>query len=298
MSRRPRRNRPPRLDLPTPPPARPGAAGPAAPVPSARRALIDAHVTGAHARLGRDAVRHAVRTLTTGDRRACLGVDLGPCGVEEVRAALVKSHGWDPETPRAAIDPVATLAALRAATLRLRDAAAAGARIALATTRPASLLGLAQWIAGDLADRGATLLVASTASLEGPARRELWWVGDVGVVTDGESLLADDVAVGGHDWLFAVGRPDLVVADRGFAGAAVRAGIETIAWADLDAPALSVAAARGRPVLVVPLAEQRPASAYDAVIRVLDEPAGDPADDPGGAGPEPGIGLGGGIGAS
>ena len=182
--------------------------------------------------------------------------------------------------------------------MRLRDAAAAGARIALATTRPASLLGLAQWIAGDLADRGATLLVASTASLEGPARRELWWVGDVGVVTDGESLLADDVAVGGHDWLFAVGRPDLVVADRGFAGAAVRAGIETIAWADLDAPALSVAAARGRPVLVVPLAEQRPASAYDAVIRVLDEPADDPADDPGGAGPEPGIGLGGGIGAS
>jgi len=297
MSRRPRRNRPPRLDLPSPPAPRPGSAGTggsSGPGPSARRALVDAHVTGAHHRLGRDAVRHAIRTLTTGDRRALLGADLGPCGVDEVRAALVKSHGWDPESPRAAIDPVATCTALRAATVRLREASAAGARIALATTRPASLLGLAQWVAGDLAERGASLLVADAASLEGPARRELWWIGDVAVVTDGESVLAHDAAVGGHDWLFAVGRPDLVVADRGFAGAAVRAGIETIAWADLDAPALSVAAARGRPILVVPVAEQRPASAYDAVIRILDEPPED-ADDPGAS---RGTGSGGGFGAA
>jgi hypothetical protein len=59
------------------------------------------------------------------------------------------------------------------------------------------------------------------------------------------------------------------VADRGFAGAALRAGVEVIAWADLDAPALALAAARGRSVVVVPLDEQRPAPAYDAVAEVL-----------------------------
>lgn len=235
--------------------------------------LVDARVTGPHHRLGRDAVRHAVRSLVAGERRARLGCDdLDDCGPDEVRAALVKSHGWDPDAPRAAIDPTATLAALRAASARLRDAADAGARIAVATSRPASLLALAQWVAGDAAARGATILTSGTASIDGPGRRSLWWVGDVAVATDGQALLANDAVPGGDDWLFAVGRPDLVVADRGFAGAALTAGVEVVAWADLDAPALSLAAARGRPIVVVPVDEQRPAAAYDAVIRVLDDP--------------------------
>ena len=35
--------------------------------------------------------------------------------------------------------------------------------------------------------------------------------------------------------------PDLVVADRGYAGGALRAGIEVVALADLDAIALGLA---------------------------------------------------------
>jgi len=266
MSRRPRSNRPPRLD--DLPPARPDpvASAPRA-GPSPRRRLLDARITGAHQRLGREAVRHAVRTVVRGDPRARLGCDdLDDCTPDEVRAALVKTHGWDPEATRAGIDPDATLAALTAAAARLRDAALSGARIAVAT----SLLGLAQWVAGEAVDLGATVLTSTTASIDGPGRRELWWVGDVAVVTDGQALLAHDGVPGGDDWLFAVGRPDLVVADRGFAGAAVRAGVETIAWADLDAPALSLAAARGRPILVVPVDEQRPAPAYAAAIAVVE----------------------------
>ena len=273
MSRRPRRNRPPRLDSPDLAPAAQVGAARAARVPGARRRLVDARVTGSHVRLGRDAVRHAIRGLVIGEPQARLGCDdLCDTGLDEVRAALVKTHGWDPESPRAAIDPDLTLAAIRTAGARLRDAAEAGARIALATSRPASLLGLAQWVGGDAADRGAVVLIADRATVGGPGRRELWWIGDVAVVTDGLGLLAPDAVTAGDDWLFAVGRPDLVVADRGFAGAAIRAGVDVIAWADLDTPALSLAAARGFPILVVPLDEQRPASAYDAVVHVLDEP--------------------------
>lgn len=270
MSRRPRRNRPPRLDAPDAPPAPAVGSPPARP---ARRLLVDARLTGSHARVGRDAVRHAIRGLVGGEPRARLGCDdLRDTGLDEVRAALVKTHGWDPEAPRAAIDPDLTLAALRSAAARLRDAAEAGARIAVATSRPASLLGLAQWVAGDAAERGARVLTADRASVDGSARHELWWVGDVAVVTDGHQILAPDAVAAGDDWLFAVGRPDLVVADRGFAGAALRAGVEVVAWADLDAPALSLAAARGLPIVLVPLDEQRPASAYDAAIHVLSEP--------------------------
>lgn len=271
MSRRPRRNRPPRLDLPRARPAAPRSPHAAGP-PEPRRTLVDARVTGAHRRLGREAVRAAIRALVAGDPRARLGCDgLDDVTAEEVAAALTKTHGWDPDATRGAIDPDATVTAIRSATARLEGAARAGARLAFATTRPASLLFLDQWLAAHLAECGATVLSADRASIDDAPGRELWWIGDVAVVTDGRSLLAYEGWRGGDDWLFALGNPDLVVADRGFAGSALRAGIEVVAWADLDAPALSVAAARGAPVLLVPLDEQQPAAAYDAVIALLAE---------------------------
>lgn len=279
MSRRPRRNRPPRLDdLPAFATAEtnehgdePGDEGRAR-VPTLRRALLDARITGPHTRLSRDAVRHAARALVNGDPRARLGCDaLDGCTPDEVRDALVASHGWDPTSARAAIDPDCTLAGARAAAGRIAAAKAAGARVALATSRPASLLGLTQWIADDLAD-GATILESDRATIDGASGREVWWIGGVAVITDGAALLGVDGVSGADDWLFAVGRPDVVVADRGFAGAALRAGCEVIAWADLDAPALALAAARGRPVVVVPVNEQRPSAAYAALAHVVLDP--------------------------
>jgi hypothetical protein len=271
VSRRPRRDRPPRLDdLPDPAPD-PAPGEPA--VATDRRRLVAARITGVHPDLGRAAVRAATRALVAGDPRARLGCDgLDGCDPAEVRAALVASHGDAPDAPRAVIDPDATLAGLHAAAERLRAAVADKARVAVATSRPASLLGLARWAADTVRAGDATLLGGTTATIEGGGRRELWWTGGVAVVTDGQALLAHDGVPGGDDWLFAVGRPDLVVADRGFAGAALRAGVETIAWADLDAPALALAAARGRPVVLVPLAERRPAAAYEAALGVLGAP--------------------------
>lgn len=241
-------------------------------MPTVRRALLDARITGPHTRLSRDAVRHAVRAVVNGDPRARLGCDgLDGCTPDEVRDALIASHGWDPTESRAAIDPDCTLAGARTAAERIATAKAAGARVALATSRPASLLGLMQWIADDLSD-GATLLESDRASIDGSPGREVWWVGGVAVVTDGTALLGVDGVTGADDWLFAVGRPDLVVADRGFAGGALRAGCEVIAWVDLDSPALALAAARGRPVVVVPIDEQRPSAAYAALAHAVLDP--------------------------
>ena len=74
--------------------------------------------------------------------------------------------------------------------------------------------------------------------------------GGVGILTDGreprhthwpdamERMLADET-------------PDLVVADHGFAGAAIEAGIETLSIADVNDPALIVAQAQGRTDVVV-----------------------------------------------
>jgi hypothetical protein len=272
VSRRPRRNRPPRLDVDPVAAFADDVAVVAgespAKVPTLRRRVLEARIAGAHAHFGRDAVKASIRALASGDRRAQLGCDgLDACSPDEVRDALAATHGWDPNAPRAAIDPDCTVAAIEAAGVRIAEAAQAGARIAVATARPASLLGLAQFVAAEAAALGGRVLVSDRATVDGTTGRELWWVGGVAVLTDGTALLGSDGA--GDDWLFAVGRPDLVVADRAYAGCALRAGCEVVAWADLDAPALAVAAARGRRILLVPLDERRPASAYEVVEDVL-----------------------------
>jgi hypothetical protein len=51
--------------------------------------------------------------------------------------------------------------------------------------------------------------------------------------------------------MLAAERPDLVVADHGFAGAAIDAGVETLSIADVNDPALLVAKARGRTEVVI-----------------------------------------------
>ncbi len=63
-----------------------------------------------------------------------------------------------------------------------------------------------------------------------------------------------------------------MIADRGFAGGALRAGIEVVALADLDAIALGVAASRGLPVTVVPVHERRPAPVYATLQTLLATP--------------------------
>ena len=51
--------------------------------------------------------------------------------------------------------------------------------------------------------------------------------------------------------MLAEERPDLVLADHGFAGAAIEVGIETLSVADVNDPALLVAKAQGRTEVVV-----------------------------------------------
>jgi hypothetical protein len=57
-------------------------------------------------------------------------------------------------------------------------------------------------------------------------------------------------------------RPDLVLADHGFAGAAIQAGAETLSVADVNDPALIVAKAQGRTEVVVVLDDHVPPEAY------------------------------------
>ena len=89
--------------------------------------------------------------------------------------------------------------------------------------------------------------------------------GAVGMVTDGErprhTHRPDPM-----ERMLAEERPDLVVADHGFAGAAIQAGVETLPIADVNDPALIVAKAQGRTEIVVVLDDHVPPGGVLAVL--------------------------------
>jgi hypothetical protein len=244
--------------------------------PSPRSLVVKARVAGRHDRLGRSEMLSVMRRVVGGDPVALLGLDRFP-GVQlpELRTVAAEVWGWDADQPTVAIDPDRVLGGLRAARQRVIDVARRGGRILVATSRPASLLPLHQALARLADSCGGHLLDSGEAGplqAAGRAAVRLWWIGGVAVLTDGDALLSDPGIEAIDELLFTVPYPDLVIGDRGFAGGAVRAGIEAVAFADLDAIALGVAAGRGSPLTLVPLHERRPASAYATLEPMLTPP--------------------------
>ena len=85
----------------------------------------------------------------------------------------------------------------------------------------------------------------------------------MGTLGNGASLLHTHGAEPMQHLLRELDRVDLVVADHGWAGAAAQAGIDTLALADCNDPALFVAEAEGKPVVTVPLDDNVRPHLYD-----------------------------------
>ncbi len=242
-------------------------------LPSPRSRVVKARIAGRHDRLGRAELHSVMRRVVAGDPIALLGLErFDHVDLAELRAVASEVWGWDVDAPTVSIEPDRLMSSVRVASDRVVDVARRGGRILLATGRPASLLPLHQHVARLARSAGGHVLDGGDAgpiSAAGRASARLWWLGGVAVLTDGDALLADPGLEAIDELLFAVPFPDLVVADRAYAGGALRAGIEVVALADLDALALGLAAVRGLPVTVVPLHERRPAPAYAALEPLL-----------------------------
>jgi len=103
----------------------------------------------------------------------------------------------------------------------------------------------------------AALLAGRGAKILTPADRGSWVDAETGHDRQiryyrGVALLCDWTAPkhthsgAAMERILAEARPDLVLADHGFAGAAIEQGIETLSVADVNDPALIVARAQGR----------------------------------------------------
>lgn len=179
------------------------------------------------------------------------------CGADPRGTAEEQGSGW--------IDPAATIAALERHVERLAEAAARRAPVLIATGHPTGLLAHYMALARELQAAGCALLAPGDGqpfdSDEG-RRREIRYLDGVACVSDGASLRhthRDEAMRAMLAQLEADGdEPGLVVADHGFAGAAITAELPTISIADVNDVALPLAQVRGLTDAVLPLDDNLP----------------------------------------
>lgn len=161
------------------------------------------------------------------------------------------------------IDPELTIERLEAMAAHLREAAARKARVLVATGHPTGLLAVHLEVARALRERGCTLLAPRAVWRDAdvarrPHERHVRHLLGVAVASQGANLLHTHSPLPMELMLAALAEageapPDLVVADHGFAGAAGRAGVRTVGFADSNDPALFMGEAQGDVAVCVPL---------------------------------------------
>ena len=262
--------------------SRPDAADPSNPwIPGAysddvlRAAVLSGRIAGEITSHDRNNVLWKIKRLVDGDPTSSFGLSgLGGVTREEVLAMVAEEAGFDPDPmlrdEPVPIDPDMVLASCRAAGVRLADAARRGERVALATGHPAGLSVLYMSLAELLEEHGAKLLrpLQGDAWRKDGRRQEVRYLRGVGVLTDRGSALHTHSPEPMERMLEEV-TPDLVLADHGFAGAAIEAGITTLSIADVNDPALPLAQARGRTAGVLLIDDGLDPSLFVPVTEVI-----------------------------
>jgi Phosphatase len=223
-----------------------------------RAALLDGGAAGVNSH-DRPNVLWKIKRLCQGDPDSQFGL-IGVSGLpaREVLALVAEASGIDPDPGlrhgAVIVDPDPVLDAFEGIGDRLRQAADRGERVLLATGHPTGLPLLYQETGKLLADHGAKLIRPLEGEIweDDGRRRQIRYFAGVAVLTDRASALHTH-SPEAMELMLADMTPDLVFADHGFAGAAIQAGVDAVAIADVNDPALVVARAQGRcgPVVVM-----------------------------------------------
>lgn len=225
-----------------------------------------------------DNVRGNVQMLLDGDPDKEFGMTGLQAGMTLDRVlGLVETAAGAPIDRDARYGPVdirpgPIVDACLAAGRRLAAACAGAETVVLATGHPVGLAHLYHELAGFLVHRGARVSTRGAGARWREGRLAHEWVVDH---WDGVMVLTDGAEPRHTHWPFAMhrildaGRVDLVVADHGFAGAAIERGVETISIADVNDPALLVARAQGRTEHVLVFDDHVEPDAYWPVFHAL-----------------------------
>lgn len=247
-------------------------------VEAARAALVSAGITGPHQSHGRAKNIHKIHSLLDGGTEDGFGLSgLERYSAGEVLGFLAEITGSSPDIADLEadelIDPDRTIAGVLTAAERLRDHARRGGTLLVATGHPTGLLENNMRIADAFRQGGGKILrlrEEERLPLLGRAR-EVRYVGGVGCLADWGQLLHTHSAAAMEALLDALPRPEMVLGDHGFAGAAIERGIPTIAVMDINDYALAVAFAEGKDVVIIPMDDNRPPRLYEPVWRLFEQ---------------------------
>ncbi|GAB3278103.1 phosphatase [Actinocorallia lasiicapitis] len=206
--------------------------------------------------------------MVSGDPYYQFGLDLGEWTFDRGLAMMHRLVGVNPDPNHFygddTIDVDLTLDGLDAMADRVARTAEAKGSVLLATGHPTGLLPVHVALAAALKAAGCTVLTPAEGwsyevdTYDGPKKRSVRYFEDVAVLSGGgslhhthdsapmEAMLANLAAESRH-------RPDLVIADHGWAGAAGEAGIPTVGFADCNDPALFAGHVVGKIEVAVPL---------------------------------------------
>jgi hypothetical protein len=234
------------------------------------RGLIEGRVAGT-ATHPLDNVRGNIAMLMEGDADKQFGLTglPGSLSFEDIMDLVAEGAGVpiDREARYGAVEiaPEPILTSCEAMGERLARAAADAERVVLATGHPVGLALFYRELDRLLSERGAVILrPANGERWRDPLLSHDWFIdhyGGVGMLTDAREPRHTH-RPDAMNLMLAEVTPDLVVADHGFAGAAIEAGVETLSIADVNDPALLVAKAQGRTDVVVVMDDHVAPDAY------------------------------------
>ena len=244
----------------------------------ARDALVANGITGRHQSHTRKDNLHKIRALLDGDVDASFGLT----GVEkhsapQVLSFLAELTGCSPDADHLegedTLDPDRTVEAIVRAAERLRDEARKGSTLVAATGHPTGLLEHHIRVVDAFREAGGKILRLREEEKFswGRGLGEIRYVGGVGCLAQGASLVHTHSALPMEAMLEAGPWPDIVLGDHGFAGAALERGIPAVAVMDINDPALAVAWGEGRDVHVIPFDDNRPPRLYEPSWRIFED---------------------------
>jgi hypothetical protein len=245
----------------------------------ARDALVAAGVTGPHQSHTRRNALTKIKAMVSGDdEESRFGLSgLTTYSPAEVLGFIAELTGCsddiDDYTGYDVMDPAKTVDAIVAGAQRLKAEADRGSTLLCCTGHPTGMLEHYIRVLDAYRAAGGKVVVLHEDADLGIRRRhsEIRYVGGVGMLADWGQLMHTHSSEPMEALLEAEPHPDFVIGDHGFAGAAIERGIPTLAIMDINDPALAVAWAEGKDVVIVPMDDNRPPRLYEPSWRLFED---------------------------
>jgi hypothetical protein len=236
-----------------------------------RDRLVAAGITGPHQSHSRQNNLSHIRTMLEDDADGSFGLSgLSRYSAGEVLGFLAEITGCSSDLEQVegfdTIDPERTVAALVEAGRKLGDAARRGENLLAVTGHPTGMLEHHVHIVQAYQRAGGKLLrlrEEENLNVGKSKHAEVRYIGGVGCLADWGALKHTHSSAAMEALLESKPWPDLVLGDHGFAGAAIERGIPTIAVMDINDPALAVAWAEKKDVLIIPMDDNRGPRKYE-----------------------------------